>query len=68
MDALYEQVFRECLAYMMEDHRLITQGAHYILVICHLEWVADNACKIAEKVVYMVTGKRRLGGVYKLPQ
>lgn len=68
VDALYEQVFRECLTYMMEDNRLITQCAHYILVIRHLERVADNACKIAEKVVYMVTGKRRLDGAYKLPQ
>lgn len=67
VDALYEQVFRECLTYMMEDNRLITQCAHYILVIRHLERVADNACKIAEKVVYMVTGKRRLDGAYHFP-
>jgi phosphate transport system protein len=68
VDALYEQVFRECLTYMMEDNRLITQCAHYILVIRHLERIADNACKIAEKVVYMATGKRRLDGAYKLPE
>lgn len=47
---------------------LITQCTHYILVTRHLERVADNACKIAEQVVYMVTGKRRLNGVYKLPE
>lgn len=64
VDALYDQVFRECLTYMMEDSRLITQCAHYILVIRHLERVADNACKVAEKVVYMVTGRRRLPGEY----
>lgn len=58
----------ECITYMPEDQRLITQCAHYILVIRHLERVADNTCKIAEKVVYMVTGKRRLNGVYKLPE
>lgn len=68
VDALYEHVFRECLTYMMEGNRRITQCAHYILVIRHLERVADNACKIAEKLVYMVAGKRRLDGAYKIPE
>lgn len=58
----------ECITYMLEEQRLTTQCAHYILVLRHLERVADNACKIAEKVGCMVTGKRRLNGVYKLPE
>ncbi len=68
VDALYQQVFRGCLTDMMKDNRLITQCAQYIFVIRHLERIADNACKIAEKVVYMATGKRRLNGAYKLPE
>lgn len=60
VDALNEQIFRECVTYMMEDPRTVTVCAHYILVARHLERAADNARKIAEKALYMVTGERRL--------
>lgn len=60
VDALDDQVFRQCVTYMMEDAKTIGACSHYILVSRHLERVADNACKIAEKVLYMVTGERRL--------
>lgn len=60
VDGLYEQVFRECLTYMIEEPRTITQCTQYILVARHLERVGDNAGKIAEKTIYMVTGQRRL--------
>jgi phosphate transport system protein len=60
VDGLYEQVFRQCVTYMMEDSKTITACAHYILVARHLERAADNASKIAEKTLYMVTGERRL--------
>ncbi|MFA5861053.1 MAG: phosphate signaling complex protein PhoU [Candidatus Thermoplasmatota archaeon] len=59
VDALYDQVFRECLTYMIEEPRNITQCTQYILVARHLERVGDNAGKIAEKTIYMVTGERR---------
>lgn len=60
VDALNDQVFRECITYMMEDPRTISVAAHYILVARHLERAADNAGKIAEKTIYMITGERRL--------
>jgi phosphate transport system protein len=60
VDALYEQIFRECVTYMIEDPRTITQCTQYILVARHIERVGDNAGKIAEKTLYMVTGERRL--------
>ena len=60
VDALYEQIFRECVTYMIEDPRTITQCTQYIMVARHLERVGDNAGKIAEKAIYMVTGERRL--------
>jgi phosphate transport system protein len=59
VDALNEQIFRECVTYMMEDPRTIGMCSRYILVARHLERAADNACKIAEKTNYMVTGQRR---------
>ena len=60
VDGMYEQVFRQCVTYMMEDARTISACAHYILVARHLERAADNASKIAEKALYMATGERRL--------
>ena len=60
VDALNDEIFRECVTYMVEDPRTIGVYAHYILVARHLERAGDNANKIAEKVVYMITGERRL--------
>lgn len=60
VDALYDQIFRECITYMIEDPRTITQCTQYILVARHLERVGDNAGKIGEKTIYMATGERRL--------
>jgi phosphate transport system protein len=60
VDALYDQIFRECLTFMIEEPRNITVCTQYILVARHLERVGDNAGKIAEKTIYMVTGERRM--------
>lgn len=60
VDALYDQIFRECVTYMIEDPRTITACTQYIMVARHLERIGDNAGKIAEKTIYMVTGERRL--------
>jgi len=57
VDALRYSIFRECLTYMMEDPRNITRCMHYVMVARYLERCADHACKMAEKIHYMVTGK-----------
>jgi phosphate transport system protein len=58
VDALYDKVYRELLTYMFEDPKSI-QRATYLLWVAHdLERVADRATNIAERVVYLVTGKR----------
>jgi phosphate transport system protein len=57
VDELRFEIFRECVSYMMEDPKVITQGAHYLMVARYLERCGDHACKIAEKVYYMVTGE-----------
>jgi phosphate transport system protein len=57
VDELRYSIFRECLSYMMEDNKNITQGAQYMMVSRYLERCGDHACKIAEKIYYMVTGK-----------
>lgn len=58
IDALYDEIFREVLTYMMEDSNTITRGTQYILVIRYLERIADHACNIIDRVVYMETGER----------
>ena len=57
VDALYDQVCRELLTYMMADPGAIRR-ATYLLWIAHdLERIADRATNIAERVIYMATGK-----------
>ena len=58
VDGLRYSIFRECLSYMMEDSKVITRCLHYTMVARYLERCADHACKVAEKIFYMVTGDR----------
>ena len=58
IDGLRYSIFRECLSYMMEDPKKITRCTYYIMVARYLERCADHACKMAEKIHYMVKGER----------
>ena len=58
VDSLYDEIFREVLTYMMENPANITMGMNYQFVARYLERIADHACNIAERTVYMKTGKR----------
>lgn len=58
VDSLWNTIFRESLTYMIEDPRNITVGTHFILVARYLERIADHACNIGDRVVFMVTGSR----------
>jgi phosphate transport system protein len=57
VDEMRWSIFRECLTYMMEDPRVITPCSFFGMIARFLERCGDNACKIAEKVHYMVTGE-----------
>jgi phosphate transport system protein len=57
VDALKDQVFREMLAFIMEEPRATPRAVRLILISRFLERVADHATNIAEMVVYMVEGK-----------
>ena len=58
VDSLYDQVYRELLTYMIRDPRNV-QRATYLLWVAHdLERVADRATNIAERVIYLVTGRQ----------
>ncbi|MFX0092616.1 MAG: phosphate signaling complex protein PhoU [Candidatus Hodarchaeota archaeon] len=58
VDELYNTVFRKCLTYMLEDTLYITRGAQYIMVARYLERCGNHACKMAEKIHYVITGGR----------
>ena len=58
MDALYDQIFRELLSYMMQDQKNIPQATSLLLVAGHLERIGDHATNLGEMVIYVVDGKR----------
>ena len=57
VDHLYEQVYRELLFLMIQDPKSIQRGTYLLWVAHDLERIADRATNIAERVVYLVTGK-----------
>jgi phosphate transport system protein len=57
IDNLYDQVFRELLLFMTEDPRTITRATRLIWVAHNLERSADRVTNIAERIVYLVSGK-----------
>ena len=65
VDSLYDQVYRELLVFMLQDPKTI-QRATYLLWAAHdLERIADRATNIAERVIYLVTGKMVDSGTSK---
>ncbi|MFX0026909.1 MAG: phosphate signaling complex protein PhoU [Candidatus Hermodarchaeota archaeon] len=59
IDKMRWSIFRECITYMMENPKTITPCAFFMMIARYLERCGDNACKIAEKVYYMVTGEHK---------
>ena len=57
VDALYDQVYRELLVYMMEDPRTITQATYLLWVAHNLERIADRTTNIAERVIFLESGR-----------
>jgi phosphate transport system protein len=57
VDAMYEQVFRELLTYMIENPKNVTRGLQLLFIARELERVADHATNIAEDVIFWVEGK-----------
>ena len=57
VDALYDRVYRRLIDTMIADPETI-EGATYLMWVAHnLERVADRVTNIAERVVFMATGK-----------
>jgi phosphate transport system protein len=63
VDALYEQVYRELLTYMINDPRTIDRATWLLWVAHNLERIADRATNICERVIFLVTGKMEAANV-----
>jgi phosphate transport system protein len=57
VDGLYDQVYRELLMFMIEDPRTIRQATYLLWVGHNLERIADRTTNIAERVVFMHSGR-----------
>jgi phosphate transport system protein len=57
IDALYHQLFRELLTYMIEDPRKAPRALYLLLVAHNLERIADHATNVCEDVIYYVDGQ-----------
>ncbi len=58
IDALFDQVRRELITYMIEDPTKIKNASHLTFAARYLERSGDHITNVCESVVYMVTGER----------
>jgi phosphate transport system protein len=57
VDALYGQIFRELLTYMMESSQNVYRATRLQSIAKYLERFADHTTNLAEMVVFMVQGQ-----------
>jgi phosphate transport system protein len=57
VDALYDQVYRELIFIMLQDPKTIERATYLLWTAHDLERIADRATNIAERVIYLVTGR-----------
>jgi phosphate transport system protein len=59
VDNLYQQIFRELLAFMLEDPRTTTRALYLLFAAHNLERIGDRVTNIAERVIFMTSGEMR---------
>lgn len=57
VDALYDQIYRELLTYMLADPSTINRATHLLWVAHNMERIADRVTNICERVVFAATGE-----------
>ena len=57
VDRLYDQVYHELLIFMLRDPKTIERATYLLWTAHNLERVADRATNVAERVIYLVTGR-----------
>lgn len=58
VDALFDQIRRELITYMIEDPKKIANASHLTFASRYLERMGDHINNLCESVVYMVTGEK----------
>ena len=56
VDALYNQIYRELITYIIADPKAIDQATRLTWVAHNLERVADRVGNICERIVFSITG------------
>jgi phosphate transport system protein len=59
IDALYQQIFRELIDFMVEDPGTTTRALYLLFSAHNLERIGDRITNIAERVVFMTSGVMR---------
>ncbi len=57
IDALYDQVYRELLIFMMQDPRTVGRATYLLWVAHNLERIGDRTTNIGERTIFLVTGQ-----------
>lgn len=57
VDALYDQIYRELLTYMMVDPSTIDRATWLLWAAHNLERAADRVTNVCERIVYEATGR-----------
>src|SRR5579885_1843655 len=57
VDALYDQVYRELLTYMLQDPHTSDRATWLLWVAHDLERIGDRVTNLCERVVFLVTGE-----------
>jgi phosphate transport system protein len=57
LDERMERVFRELVAYMVEDPQAIARALRLSFVSKYFERMGDQATNVCEQVVYMIEGR-----------
>ncbi len=57
VDALYDQVYRELITYILQDPRYISQATYLLWAAHNVERTADRVTNICERTIFVVTGE-----------
>lgn len=57
VDAYYDEIYKDLVLLMIENPKIIKDATYLIWAAHNIERIADRVTNIAERVVYMVTGK-----------
>ena len=57
VDALYDQIYRQLVDFMLHDPGTIDRATHLTWVAHNLERIADRVTNICERVVYLAEGR-----------